>query len=221
MPGNRRPRDETPVEQAARIAVLGRGSRLPAGAVSELREDLRDAPDARVRSAALSALVHATAPSTARTACSVASRDGSSAVRRRAAELAAGVADLRLARRLVAMLGDSDVTVLEATAWALGELGDTAMTAGAVPVLAQTAAGHHDAIAREAAVAALGALGDPAGLQAVLDACSDKATVRRRAVLALAAFTGPEVDAAIALALDDRDWQVRQAAEDLRAAGED
>ncbi len=44
---------------------------------------------------------------------------------------------------------------------------------------------------------------------------TDKATVRRRAVIALAAFDGPEVDAAIAGALQDRDWQVRQAAEDL------
>jgi hypothetical protein len=40
--------------------------------------------------------------------------------------------------------------------------------------------------------------------------------VRRRAVLALAPFDGPEVDAAIDAALEDRDWQVRQAAEDLR-----
>jgi hypothetical protein len=39
--------------------------------------------------------------------------------------------------------------------------------------------------------------------------------VRRRAVLALAPFTGPAVDAALAAALQDRDWQVRQAAEDL------
>lgn len=220
MPANPRPRDATPVEQAARIAARGLGSRLPAGVVSELRAQLRDARDPRVRSAALGALVRATARSTARTACSVATRDVSSAVRRRAAELAAGVADLRLTRRLVAMLGDSDMTVLEAAAWALGELGDTAVAAGAVPVLAEIAARHNDAIAREAAVAALGALGDPAGVRAVLDACSDKSTVRRRAVLALAAFTGPEVDAAIAHALDDRDWQVRQAAEDLRAAGE-
>jgi hypothetical protein len=41
--------------------------------------------------------------------------------------------------------------------------------------------------------------------------------VRRRAVLALAPFDGPAVDAAVAAALEDRDWQVRQAAEDLRA----
>jgi len=37
-------------------------------------------------------------------------------------------------------------------------------------------------------------------------------------VLALAPFDGPAVDAAIAKALTDRDWQVRQAAEDLRRA---
>ncbi len=74
---------------------------------------------------------------------------------------------------------------------------------------------HRDAIAREAAVAALGALGDPSGLPAVLAACSDRAAVRRRAVLALAPFAGPEVDDALARALDDKDWQVRQAAEDL------
>jgi len=39
--------------------------------------------------------------------------------------------------------------------------------------------------------------------------------VRRRAIIALAPFDGPEVDAAIERATRDRDWQVRQAAEDL------
>jgi len=38
-------------------------------------------------------------------------------------------------------------------------------------------------------------------------------------VVALAAFDGPEVDEALDRAAEDRDWQVRQAAEDLRAAG--
>jgi hypothetical protein len=46
----------------------------------------------------------------------------------------------------------------------------------------------------------------------------DKPNVRRRALLALAPFDGPEVEAAIEAALSDRDWQVRQAAEDLRRA---
>ena len=43
----------------------------------------------------------------------------------------------------------------------------------------------------------------------------DKSTIRRRAVLALAPFEGDQVEAALAEARSDRDWQVRQAAEDL------
>jgi len=53
----------------------------------------------------------------------------------------------------------------------------------------------------------------------VLAACDDKPAVRRRAVLALAAFDGPEVEERLRRALEDRDWQVRQAAEDLLDAG--
>jgi HEAT repeat protein len=86
---------------------------------------------------------------------------------------------------------------------------------GVVAVLAALATGHDDALVREAAVAALGAIGDDAGLPAILAATADKATVRRRAVLALAPFEGDEVDAALARAREDRDWQVRQAGEDL------
>ena len=37
-------------------------------------------------------------------------------------------------------------------------------------------------------------------------------------LIALAPFDGPEVAAALDAALSDRDWQVRQAAEDLTAA---
>ena len=65
-------------------------------------------------------------------------------------------------------------------------------------------------------MAALGAIGDESGLPAILAATRDRATVRRRAVLALAAFTGPEVEEALERAATDRDLQVRQAAEDLR-----
>jgi HEAT repeat protein len=83
----------------------------------------------------------------------------------------------------------------------------------------QVAGGHDDPLCREAAVAALGALGDESGLPAVLAATRDRPAIRRRAVLALAAFDGPEVDAALERALGDRDWQVRQAAEDLLGSG--
>ncbi len=63
--------------------------------------------------------------------------------------------------------------------------------------LVAVARGSDDVLLREAAVAALGSLGDPAGREAVLAATTDVATVRRRAVLALAAFDGPEVEAAL------------------------
>ncbi|NNK92534.1 MAG: HEAT repeat domain-containing protein, partial [Acidimicrobiia bacterium] len=81
--------------------------------------------------------------------------------------------------------------------------------------LVEVATSHPVSICREAAVAALGAIGHDAGLPAILSALDDRAPVRRRAVLALAPFSGPEVEAALRGALTDRDRQVRQAAEDL------
>ncbi|MGE3621698.1 MAG: HEAT repeat domain-containing protein [Acidimicrobiia bacterium] len=114
---------------------------------------------------------------------------------------------------LLAVLDDPDATVVEVAAWATGERRPP--EPGAVEVLAALTTGHDDPLVREAAVAALGAVGDPAGLPAILAATGDRATVRRRAVIALAPFEGPDVDAALERARGDRDWQVRQAAEDL------
>jgi HEAT repeat protein len=86
----------------------------------------------------------------------------------------------------------------------------------AVRALGTIATSHPEPLCREAAVAALGSLRVVAGLPAVLAALSDKPAVRRRAVVALAGFDGPVVDAALAKAAEDVDWQVRQVAEDLR-----
>jgi HEAT repeat protein len=135
--------------------------------------------------------------------------DVAAPVRRRAAEVAAG----HPAVDLLGALDDPDATVVEAAAWACGEreLVDDRVLEQLVALTAAAA----DALVREAAAAALGAIGDERGLDAILAACTDKPAVRRRAVLALAPFDGPQVDAAIERALADRDWQVRQAAEDL------
>lgn len=139
-------------------------------------------------------------------------------VRRRALALAPrwtagrpGANREELARAVAALLDDSGCA--EPAAFALGELevADPAVVAA----LERQARHHDDPLCRESAVAALGALG--AGRDTVLAATGDVATVRRRAVIALAAFDGPEVDQALEDALDDRDWQVRQAAEDLLA----
>ncbi len=133
-------------------------------------------------------------------------------VRVRAAELAAafGPPGAALAGRALA---DGDPQVVEAACFALGEIGE--VTADEMAALSGVSRGHADPLCREAAVAALGAIGDRRGLPAILQATEDKPAVRRRAVLALAPFDGPEVDAAIERAGRDRDWQVRQAAEDL------
>lgn len=93
----------------------------------------------------------------------------------------------------------------------------TEIRARVVAALSAQATGHEDHLCRESAVAALGSIGDPDGLAAVLAGCEDRATVRRRAVLALAAFDDPLATEALVRLLSDRDLQVRQAAEELLA----
>jgi HEAT repeat protein len=135
--------------------------------------------------------------------------DADAVVRRRACELGATHPDVLVEE----LLADSDTTVVEAACWAMGERGFGGLES--LAALSAVATGHDDPLCREAAIAALGAIGDPAGLPAILTGTTDKPAVRRRAVLALAPFDGDAVDAALQRALTDRDWQVRQAAEDL------
>lgn len=135
--------------------------------------------------------------------------DPDSAVRRRCAELAAKHPGVDL----FTTLHDADPLVTEMAAWACGEQGS--VSDAAMDRLVHLAGHHEDALVREAAVASLGALQDERGLDAILAACRDKPAVRRRAVLALAPFSGDRVDEALRVALEDRDWQVRQAAEDV------
>jgi HEAT repeat protein len=111
------------------------------------------------------------------------------------------------------LLNDVDASVIEIACWAVGEQGEPNDLA--IEILSRIALDHDDALCRESAVAALGALGDLRGLESILQATHDIATVRRRAVIALAPFEGEAVAEAVEIALSDRDWQVRQAAEDL------
>ena len=166
-----------------------------------------DDPDPQARELALGALdrMGRLTDTDLRTA----TQDAVASVRRRAAMISARYPEIAL----LPLLDDADAVVVEAAAWAAGEreVADDAV----VTRLVALATSASDALVREAAVASLGAIGDARGLPAILAACSDKPAVRRRAVLALAPFDGPEVDAALAVAREDRDWQVRQAAEDV------
>ncbi|MEO5842542.1 MAG: HEAT repeat domain-containing protein [Acidimicrobiales bacterium] len=193
---------ESTAERIRTIAVAAHG-----GDPAPARAAWSDT-DPLVRVAALGALDRCGALD--RTTLLDALADPEPRVRRRACELAAGHPDVSV----LDALADDEPLVAEAAAWALGEHADH-VAPGSVAALAEVVHRHPEALVREAAAAALGAIGDPAGLPAILAAVGDVVTVRRRAVLALAPFEGPEVVAALEEAARDRDWQVRNAANDL------
>lgn len=198
------PPPDSPAQRRRAVALAGH-----TGDIAAARAALSDETPS-VRATALGALARLGELNTSD--LDAATRDEAPEVRARAAELL--VPDGREAvPALIRLLDDKTGPVVEASCFALGEIGADA--AGAVGSLSRVATGHKEPLLREAAVAALGAIGDPAGVAAILQATSDKPAVRRRAVLALAPFSGDEVEAALERALEDRDWQVRQAAEDL------
>jgi len=178
-------------------------------------------PEGAVRAAAVGALARIGALGPAALARGLSDPDPT--VRRRACE-EAGWAANRGRRWPPATIGllltatnDGDDLVAEAAAWALGEAAPRrgALAATVVGALGRMATGHNDPLCREAAVGALGALGHHAGLPAVLQALEDRPAVRRRAAVALAAFRDPAADEGLRRCLRDRDWQVRQVAEEL------
>ena len=177
-----------------------------AGDVRSLEESLAN-PDATLRALAIGSLGRLKQITLAHIEAGLGDNDRN--VRVRAIEVAIAHHDIDL----TPLLDDQDDLVVETAAWALGEresAEDRVITA-----LCRVGADHDVSICREAAIAALGAIGSEAGLATILGGLEDRAPVRRRAVLALAPFAGPLVDAALERATTDRDRQVRQAAEDL------
>lgn len=192
-------------------------------------------PDPDVRATAVGALVRASG--LVPVVLDAARADAAAAVRRRACEEigralgrlvadhaddpagddADGHADDDGTREALAVLrqalGDPDPSVVEAAAWATGEAGPRA--AGSVADLCGVARRHPAAPCRETAVAALGAIGDEGGLDTVLAALDGRPALRRRAAVALAAFADPRAEDGLRRCLVDRDWQVRQVAEEL------
>jgi HEAT repeat protein len=196
-----------PAASRSIAAARRRGDAALAGHAGDeevARSFLRD-PDPEVRATALGALVRMSRATPGDAVAAL--EDPDPLTRRRACELGAALAGAPFA----SLLDDPDDMVLEAACYAVGEAGDTL----AVPALVRIASSHTDALCRESAVAALGAIGAEQGLDAVLGALDDKPQIRRRAVSALASFESPESEAALRRCLKDRDWQVRQAAEDV------
>ncbi|MGB8197581.1 MAG: HEAT repeat domain-containing protein [Acidimicrobiales bacterium] len=112
---------------------------------------------------------------------------------------------------IVRLLDDVDALVVDGAVFALGEH----LYVSAVEQLCVIATTHDDARCRESAIAALGAMGDDRARPAILAALDDKPPVRRRAIVALSNFEGPDIEAALARASEDRDWQVRAAVNQL------
>jgi HEAT repeat protein len=134
-------------------------------------------------------------------------------VRREALNLIAHVAQIddQVYNAMLRRLHDADALVVDGAIFALGEH----LYEGAVDQLCVIAMSHDDARCRESAIAALGAIGDDRARPAILAALDDKPPVRRRAIVALSNFEGPDIDAALERAAQDRDWQVRAAVNQL------
>ena len=206
--------DESPHERRRAAAVAGH-----TGDEATARGLLAD-PDPTVRAAAVGAMERIGALTADEVGTAVADPDP--AVRCRAARLLADPT-LGTDAHVVALLDDDDAWVVEMASWAVGERHGTdpspPRTASPPPPIVlgrveQLAVDHDDPLVRESAVAALGAIGARRSLDAVLAGTEDRPAIRRRAVLALAAFLDDDraVAAARRAASDDRDWQVRDLA---------
>ena len=111
---------------------------------------------------------------------------------------------------VLAATADPSSRVVEAAIAALGEIGDPRPHSWLIEV----ALGDGEPLVREAAIACLGSIGDRRAVPALLDLVrSGRPQLRRRAVVALTAFDGPEVEAAFRAARLDRNPMVREAAE--------
>lgn len=184
-----------------------------------LLEDSIANENPRIRQLAISALVRRN-PEYAFNKWTVLSKDVDWNVRRRVCELGINIGH-QCIPVLIELMNDSQPLVQEMACFAVGEILENAgeqetspQTDEAIEWLIKNAS-HDDPLVRESSIASLGNIGDLRALNAVLKACTDKAPIRRRAIVALSAFTGKEVDEALDTALEDVDWQVRQAAEDI------
>lgn len=166
--------------------------------------------DPAVRRLAISALSsRPAAPQTAAELGRMLAGDPEPRVRAAAAE-ALGMHGPAATAPLLRATADADPLVAEAVATALGEVG----AAAAVPWLIRLATDRGDRLAAEAAVASLGAIGDERAVDTLVElAASGPPQIRRRSIVALTAFDGPQAEAAVRAGLEDRNPMVREVAQ--------
>ena len=199
--------ETTQEEQRRRVLAIECGYRRDEYSAREFILDISP----KVRSAGLGALARMQRASQQDVINAL--QDDAAEVRRSACELATRLPSAKFEE----LLEDPDPRVVEACAFALGEC----EVRDAVPALIRVAEDHEDPVCRESAVAALGNIGDDRSRVTIINALGDAVQIRRRALIALANFTGEDVRQAIQDRISDRDWQVRQAAEDLLGVNEE
>jgi HEAT repeat protein len=202
--------DESTLAESIDVALLRAGFALGDDYVAVLRTNLTSTV-ARHRVLALRGIVRQGLATSDDWRSAL--RDGDVTVRREALNQIAHAElhDDTIFAALMVCLDDDDALVVDGAVFALGEH----LYVAAVDRLCVIATSHDDARCRESAIAALGAIGDDRARPAILGALDDKAPVRRRAIVALSNFEGPDIEEALARAADDRDWQVRAAVNQL------
>jgi HEAT repeat protein len=202
--------DESTLAESIEVSLLRAGFALGDDYVGVLRSNLRS-PLARQRVLALRGVVRQNLVTSEDWRLALADPDVD--VRREALNQIAHaeIEDDAIYVALMVLLNDDDALVVDGAVFALGEH----LFVGAVDQMCVIATSHEDARCRESAIAALGAIGDDRARPAILAALDDKPPVRRRAIVALSNFEGPDIDEALARASEDRDWQVRAAVNQL------
>ena len=202
--------DESTLAESIEESLLRAGFALGDDYVGVLRSNLRS-PLARQRVLALRGVVRQNLVTSEDWRLALADPDVD--VRREALNQIAHaeIEDDAIYVALMVLLNDDDALVVDGAVFALGEH----LFVGAVDQMCVIATSHEDARCRESAIAALGAIGDDRARPAILAALDDKPPVRRRAIVALSNFEGPDIDEALTRASEDRDWQVRAAVNQL------
>jgi HEAT repeat protein len=192
-----------PGTREAAIEALGSGGSTRA--LDRVIDALSDS-NANVRAAAVRALGESSSERAVSPLIAV-MREESSTLRAQASVSLARLGPVALPK-LIALLADSQPSVRQLAAEALGDIGSREAVAPLVQLIETDPSG-----ARLEAISALGKIGDPAAVDAILSLCrSGSVAVRKRAIGALARIRDRRSVEALTTAVSDQNEEVRQSA---------